>query len=94
MASIAFVTTYTDGSQTTHVASLSDEAVTEVVTHALETLPDENDAEGRPVPRTPQWAVKRVFEGFVAEHMAKVNAWREQKAKAAANVHPIQVTVG
>lgn len=94
MASLAFVTTLVDGSQTVNTASLNDADVTDVVTHALATLPDELDAEGKPLPRTPQWALKRIFEGFIAEHMAKVQAWRlKVAAAAAAAVAPIQVNL-
>lgn len=84
MASIAFHVTMTDGTQMSRTASVSDADVGRIIGWALAYYPTEMDAEGQPLPKTPQWAVNRWIEAIVSSSFAKVAAYEEQQALAAA----------
>lgn len=93
MASIAFVITNTDGTQTTKTATVADSAVAQLVGWALATMPTQYDASGNPVQKDAAWAVSRWVEGVIADTFAKVNTYQTQIAAdaAAATVQPIAV---
>jgi len=87
MASIAFVVIMTDGSQMTRTAAVADADVARIIGWAMNYYPTELDAQGQPLPKTHQWAINRWIEAIVASSFAKVAAYEQTQATAAAVVN-------
>lgn len=95
MASIEFKITFANGAVSSKTASIADADAGRLVAWALATMPTQNDAEGKPIQKSAEWAVGRWIEGTVAETFAKVSAHeKNEAAKAAAEaVQPITVNL-
>ncbi len=95
MASIEFKITATDGTVTSRTASVSDQDVGRLIAWGMETFANQNDDSGNPIPRTPEWVVKRWIEDVVgtafhsiAEHE---RAKAAQAAQAAVQAIPVEI---
>lgn len=87
--------TFTDGSTITINASIPDIEAGQVVAYLMQTLPQQNDVNGNPIPRTPQNLIRQWEQGNIAANIAIVDAWMASQAAvaAAAASTPIAVTL-
>ena len=94
-ATMSTTWTLTDKSTVVVNASIPDAAAAQIVAWLMATLPQQNDASGVAIPRTPQALIKQWEEGQMADAAAQASAWAsEQAAKAAAAaVVPIAPTI-
>ncbi len=84
MASIEFRITASDGTVTTRTAAVSDQDVGRLIAWGMETFADQNDSDGRPIPKTPDWVVKRWIEDVVGTAFIAIAEHERTKAAAAA----------
>jgi len=94
-ASFSESCTLTDGTIVTVTATIPDANAAQVVAYLMTTLPQQNDATGAPIPRTPPNLIKQWMQGNIASNMAPVNGWIASQAAAAASAAapPIVVTL-
>jgi len=87
--------TLTDGSTVTINATIPDAEAGQIIAYLMTTLPQQNDANGAPIPRTPQNLIRQWEQGNIAANMAIVDAWiaSQAVAAAAAGAQTIQVTL-
>ena len=95
MATMDFKFTLTDGSVLTASAAIPDASVPDILAYAGATFPQQSDALGILIERTPENLIRQWMGGAISDFMARVHTFKQQQAAstAAAAVSPIAVTI-
>ena len=85
--------TLTDGSTVSINASIPDAQAGQIVAYLMQTMPQQNDDMGAPIPRTPQNLIRQWEQGNIAANIAIVDGWIAAQAAAAASAASVPIAV-
>ena len=94
-ASLALTFTLPDGTALPMTAPIADQDAARLAAWVLadtQSVPDEMDADGKPLPRTVPWALKRLTEAFLVETFSRMAMYEHTQALAAV-AQPKPVTI-
>ena len=94
-ASVTVAFSFPDGSALSSAAPFPDDVAQRLaiwIVADTQGVPDEMDADGKPLPRTVAWGLKRLTEAFLVETFSRMAMYEHTQALAAV-AQPKPVTI-